>query len=156
VDIDTAWIGKNILKTVLTDEQKQKLVGVMKSVTIPKGEAIVKEGEDGGVLYLVRSGSVNVYQDLDGQEQRMSGMGECSMIGEVTFLTGDKATATVIAAEDSVVYAMDRDGFSQLMKTSHELVFALFTYMLLYGSTMIRKLKEDQVKLMSFMSGSHK
>jgi len=156
VDIEVAWIEENIIKTKLSDEQHRQLQGVVNAVSIRKGDTIVKEGEKGGVLYLVRSGSVDVFQDLDGQEQRLAGLGEGSMIGEVTFLSGELATATVVGAEDSVVYTMDRAGFARLMQTSHELVFALFTYMLLYQSRMIRGLKADQARLASFMSGSHK
>lgn len=156
MEIDLAWIEKNIIKTELTAEQKQKLTDIVKPVAVSKGDVIVSEGENGGVMYLVRSGSVNVFKDMDGAEHRVAGMGELAMIGEVTFLSGEAATATVVAAEDSVVYAIDRDGFSGLMQTSHELVFALFTFMLLYESSVIRELKEDHIKLMTFMSGSHK
>ena len=156
MDIEVAWIENNIIKTKLSDEQHQQLEGVVRAVAIKKGDTIVKEGEKGGILYLVRSGCVDIFQDLDGQVQRLAGLGEGSMIGEVTFLSGELATATVVAAEDSIVYTMDRAGFARLMQTSHELVFALFTYMLLYQSRMIRGLKADQAKLMTFMSGSHK
>lgn len=156
MDIDVAWIEKNIIKTELSDAQKQQLTGVLKPVAVSKGDVIVSEGENGGAMYLVYSGSVNVFQNMDGMEHRVAGLGELAMIGEVTFLSGEAATATVVAAEDSVVYAMNREGFSRLMQTSHELVYALFTFMLLYESSVIRKLKEDHVKLMSFMSGSHK
>lgn len=156
MDIEVAWIENNIIKTKLSDEQHQQLEGVVRAVAIKKGDTIVKEGEKGGILYLVRSGCVDIFQDLDGQVQRLAGLSEGSMIGEVTFLSGELATATVVAAEDSIVYTMDRAGFARLMQTSHELVFALFTYMLLYQSSMIRGLKADQIKLMSFMSGSHK
>jgi len=154
--IDLAWVEQNIIKTTLTDDQHEKLQGVVKAVAISKGDTIVKEGEKGGMLYLVRSGSVDIYQELDGKEQRLAGLGEGSMIGEVTFLSGEVATATVVAAEDSVVYTLDRDGFARLMQQSPDLVFALFTYMLLYQSSMIRNIKAEHAKLMSFMSGSHK
>ncbi|MDX8405424.1 MAG: Crp/Fnr family transcriptional regulator, partial [Mariprofundus sp.] len=130
MEIEVAWIEENFLKTKLSDEQCQQLQGVVNAVAISKGKTIVKEGEKGGVLYFVRSGSVDIFQDLDGQEQRLTGLGEGSMIGEVTFLSGELATATVVAAADSVVYTMDRAGFARLMQHSHEMVFALFTYML--------------------------
>lgn len=156
MDIEVAWIEKNVIKTALTEEQRSQLQGVVTVAAVAKGETIVREGEKGGVLYLVRSGAVDIFQQIDGQEQLLTGLGEGAMIGEVTFLSGELATATVVASKESVVYMMNRDGFARLMQTSHELVFALFTYMLLYESSMIRKLKADQVKMMSFMSGSHK
>ncbi|MDQ6993134.1 MAG: cyclic nucleotide-binding domain-containing protein [Mariprofundus sp.] len=156
MDIELAWLEENVFKAPLDEKQHQQLRNVFKAVTLTKGDTIVKEGEKGGILYLVRSGSVDVFQNLDGTEQRVAGLREGSMIGEVTFLSGDEATATVVATEECVVYTIDRTGLGELMQTSSELVFVLFTFMLLYQSKLFRTIKAEHVKLMTFMSGSHK
>ncbi len=156
MNIDIDWIEQNIIKTEFSDEQKKQWTNAVDAIAVAKGESFVREGEKGGILYLVRSGSVDIFQHMDGQEQHLAGLGEAAMIGEVTFLSGEAATATATAAADTLLYRLKREDFSRLMQTSPETVFSLFTYMLLYQSKMVHQRNEDQVKMMSFMTGSHK
>ena len=154
--IELAWLEKHVVKSNLNDQQKEALKKVMHVSSFAKDDVLVREGELGGKLYLVRSGSVDVSRDIDGQNQRLINLGEGAVIGEVTFLSGDATTANVTAVEDSVIYTLTRDDFANLMREHPDLVFALFSYMLLYQSNVLRKLNADQVRMMSFMAGAHK
>lgn len=154
--VETAWFEENIVKRALANDEKEQLQGAFESISVGKGETIVSEGSSGDKLFLVRSGYVGVFQEINGQQSRLTGLGEAAIIGEVSFLSGSNTTASVIASEESVVYTINRSVFAELMKTAPELVFSLFTYILLYQSSVLRKLKEDQMKILDFMSSAHK
>ncbi len=153
MSIDVAWLEDNVLRRKLTDEEKKKLAGVVEEVTFHKGDVIMKEGEVGGTLYLLRSGSADIYRNMGGQDQRLATVREGALFGELTFLTGGSASATVRANEDCVVYKMTRDGYARLMQTNQDLVFALFTYILSYTTQVIRHMNEETAGLMAYITG---
>jgi CRP-like cAMP-binding protein len=154
--INVAWLEENVLKCKLSDNEKQQLAGCVDRVEFAKGETIVKEGDSGGFLYLLRRGSADVLKETAGHQQRITTAGEGALFGEVTFLTGEPASASVVANQDCVVYKMSRAGYSKLMQTSQELVFALFTYMLVSTSKIVRKMNEEHAGMLDYMTGSHK
>ncbi len=154
--IDVAWLEENVLKCKLTDEEKQKLAGVVERVVFSKGETIVSEGDQGGVLYLLRKGSADILKDTGNGQQRLTTVRDGALFGEITFLTGEPASASVVANDECIVYRMTRDGYTKLMQTSQELVYALFTYMLVYQAKIVRKMNEEHAGMMEYMTGSHK
>ncbi|RLL51931.1 cyclic nucleotide-binding domain-containing protein [Mariprofundus sp. EBB-1] len=154
--IDIDWLEQQIIKSPLSETQKMQWADTMQTVTVAKGESIVREGEKGGTLYLVRSGSVDIFQQMDAKEQHLGTLGEGALIGEITFLSDEAATASATAKEESVLYRIKRTDFTKLIQPSADMVFSLFTYMLLYQSKMVHQCNEDQVKMMSFMTGAHK
>jgi len=152
--VETTWFEEKIINRKLSADEAMQLSKAFESVQVAKGETIVKEGSSGDKFYLVRSGYVGVFQEIDGQQSRLTGLGEAAIIGEVSFLSGDNTTASVIASEESIVYTVTRPAFTELMQQSPELVFSLFTYILLYQSSVLRKLKEDQMKILNFMTAA--
>ena len=156
MDIDVTWLEDNILRSKLTDTEKDQLDGVIELMEFARGDTIMAEGESGGALYLLRSGSVEILREIKGQQKPLRTVYEGALLGELTFLTGEPVTATVVASEDTVAYKMNRSGYSQLMQTSQELVYALFAYILAYTSTMIRQMNDDHAEILDYMTGIHK
>ncbi len=154
--IDVAWLEENILKRKLSDSDKTQLAGIIERIEFSKGDTILTEGDKGGVLYLLRSGSADILMEAAGTQRRITAATAGAMFGGITFLTGEPASASVVANTDSVVYKMTRSGYSQLMQTNQELVYALFTYMLVYASQIVRRMNAEHAEMMEYMTGSHK
>jgi MFS family permease len=76
-------------------------------VHAPAGEEIIRLGDHGDRFYVVDSGEVEIV--LDGDETRREGPG--SYFGEVALLRDVPRTATVRAATDVDLFALDRDDF---------------------------------------------
>lgn len=156
MSIDLAWLEEKILQRKLNDNEKEQLNSVVEHRQFSKGDTIMNEGENGGELFMIRSGSVAILRNIKGEQQRLRTVGEGALLGEITFLTGEPATASAEAVEDVVVYRMNQAGFSKLMLSNQKLIYALFTYMLLSTSRVIRKMNEDHVEILNYMTGLHK
>ena len=73
------------------------------------GEVIVEEGSTLKAIYVVMEGLLVVTIQLpDGQKKELSHLGPGSLFGEISWLDGQPASATVRATENSIVLALSR------------------------------------------------
>ena len=156
MSIDVVWLEKNILHSKLSNSEKDQLDGVIERMEFSSGDTIMTEGEKGGAMYLLRSGSVEILRNNNGQQQLLRTVYEGALIGELTFLTDEPTTAAAVASKNSVIYKMNRSGYSKLMQTNQEMVYAMFTYILAYTSSMIRQMNKDHAEILDYMTGVHK
>jgi MFS family permease len=85
----------------------EQLAARLISVQARAGEEIIRRGDQGDRFYIVGSGEVEVL--LDGEPPRREGAG--SYFGEIALLRDVPRTATVRAATDVELFALDRDDF---------------------------------------------
>jgi len=154
--IDYSWLEDNVLKRQLAAGEKDKLDGLLAQKDFAKNDNILTQGQPGGVLYILRSGRANISVDSNGQNMHVASAKEGALFGEITFLTGEPATANVIAAGDCAVYKINRADFSELMQTAPELVYVFMASMLVNASKVIRSMDADRASMMQYMGSSHK
>lgn len=71
-------------------------------------DVIMEEGERGNHVFLIISGSVDIYRNVDGQKSLLATMNSGDIIGEMGILANEPRNATAVAAEDCKV-VMIRD-----------------------------------------------
>jgi CRP-like cAMP-binding protein len=77
-------------------------------------------------FYLVAEGEVMVrVRTPAGRDDEVARLGPGGFFGEMAALTGDPRTATVAAARDSTLVAVDREAFSELFEQAPQLARAL-------------------------------
>jgi putative ABC transport system ATP-binding protein len=95
-----------------------------------KGDVVIRQGEEGDMFYLIRSGSVDVLIDDGTQERKVAELKEGQYFGEAALITDERRNATIVAREPSVFYALGKDNFRAVLETSatfvEELRQALF------------------------------
>jgi small-conductance mechanosensitive channel/CRP-like cAMP-binding protein len=79
-----------------------------------KGERIIQEGDEGRTFYVLASGEVSVRAGRTQAEVTRLGRG--GYFGEMSLLTGEKRSATVVAVEDSLLLEVDRPTFARLFE----------------------------------------
>lgn len=85
-----------------------------------EGEAIVREGEAGGSMFIVRRGRVAVTVGADRREVAVTEAG--GYFGEMSLLTGDPRTATVIARGDCTVLEITADAFRAYVQSRPDVI----------------------------------
>jgi hypothetical protein len=96
----------------LSTEQRAEIAASTVTHRFGDGEAIVRQGMPGQSLFVVCSGTVAVVIEPGAREVATIERG--GYFGEMSLLTGDARTATVVARGDTVVLELDADVFRSL------------------------------------------
>ncbi|HKF32601.1 MAG TPA: MFS transporter [Jatrophihabitantaceae bacterium] len=91
----------------LAPDRIESLARRLTRTTVPAGEVIMREGDDGDRFYVIESGGVDVTHGT--KVIRHEGPGE--YFGEIALLRDVPRTATVTATEDTVLLSLERGPF---------------------------------------------
>jgi small-conductance mechanosensitive channel/CRP-like cAMP-binding protein len=107
----------------LTPDELARLATQVSRLPYASGEAIVREGEPGDSFYLIERGSVAVsIGDGDGGTRLLSRMAAGDYFGEMSLLTGEPRSATVVAESDVAVLEVERVDFEQILAANPALL----------------------------------
>ena len=106
-----------------SDRSIEIISGIVQDETFPEGAVLVREGDPGESLIVIKSGSATVEQG--GTTLRKLGAGD--FLGEISLIDGRARTATVTAAEPIEALVIDRSGFARLMDEFPVIRFDLVT-----------------------------
>jgi len=95
----------------LSDEERRALAARLRPLAFGRGETVIRQGERGESLFVVTRGRVEIRVAGEGEEAVVSTLGAGSVFGEMSLLTGDPRTATVLALEDTEVFPVRREDF---------------------------------------------
>ena len=108
----------------LRDLPDNELRMLLPGVTVQNfgaGETIVRQGDQGDSLYIIRSGTVEVLAAArDGQQVHIRDLVRPAFFGEMALMTAEPRTATVRARTDAELLQLNRDGFVEFFKAHPE------------------------------------
>lgn len=85
------------------------------------GEVIFRENESGETAYIINHGRVEISKESAGQKVTLAYMGPGGVFGEMSMIADKPRSATVTAVEETAVYEIDSEGFSQTFQTNPEI-----------------------------------
>jgi CRP-like cAMP-binding protein len=94
------------------------MASLMKPVRVVPGEDVVKQGEIGSSMYVIRQGQVEVVVETDGADKRIAQLGPGEYFGEIALVESVPRTATVRALTDGELAALAKDDFDRRIGTS--------------------------------------
>lgn len=100
----------------LSDEQRRTIAASTATAMFADGESIVRQGDPGTSMYVVCSGQVAV--TIDSQRDPIAAIEKGGYFGEMSLLTGDPRSATVVARGDVVVLEVGAEVFRELGEVS--------------------------------------
>jgi small-conductance mechanosensitive channel/CRP-like cAMP-binding protein len=97
----------------LSDEQRAQLVASAHAMLYEAGQAIVREGDPGASMFIVRRGEAVV--TVGGADGELARHREGGFFGEMSLLTGDPRTATVTAVTDCELIEIGAEAFRRVV-----------------------------------------
>jgi CRP-like cAMP-binding protein len=154
MNIDCAWLEEYFFKQRFTDTQRDLVSSKIEVIEYEAGSIIVKQGSQGDAVYLIHKGVASIDCNCNGEDMRVGTAKEGDLVGEMSFLTGSEASATVTAREDCIIYKLSRDSFTEFMKKDSELVYAIFAHLLNHTASVIRHMNAEKASIQHYMAGS--
>ena len=104
----------------LSDRQRRELAEASRPSLYAAGEAIVHEGDEGSSMFVMARGEASV--TLVGAEGEVARLRKGAFFGEMSLLTGEPRSATVIAATDCELLEIGADAFRRVVLPDPALV----------------------------------
>ena len=108
-----ALIGRVPLFAHLTDAQRTSLATHLRWLCLPGGQYLYRAGEVADALYLLRSGSLGVF---DGPTRMVRQVAADDCLGEASLLSGEALRYNVRALRDCELLRLDSHHFEQLIE----------------------------------------
>ncbi|XP_053983124.1 cGMP-dependent protein kinase, isozyme 2 forms cD4/T1/T3A/T3B isoform X1 [Hylaeus volcanicus] len=118
--VDKSDRSRDLIKAAILDNdfmknleltQIREIVDCMYPVSFSAGSTIIREGDVGSIVYVMEEGKVEVSRD----GKYMSTLAPGKVLGELAILYNCKRTATITAATDCQLWAIDRQCFQTIM-----------------------------------------
>lgn len=106
----------------LSDEETERLAQLSRIRVYAPGEAIVRKGQEGSSMFVVLRGSVEVQIPVNGKTNVINKLRENDFFGEMSLLTGEPRTATVVAIEETEVLRITKDALKPIFEANQDLV----------------------------------
>jgi len=128
------------LTSILPSEDRQKLIAKFELKELKSGEVIVREGDPGDSMFLIKSGQAEV-TTIDPKDKRkltLARLGPGDFFGEVSLIKNKPRTATITALSAMELLVISRRSFEELTREHPEMVSLL--------EQTIEKRVEDTIK----------
>jgi small-conductance mechanosensitive channel/CRP-like cAMP-binding protein len=105
----------------LDAEKIDRLARRMRMIIYGPGEVVLRQGDPGDSLYVVRAGSVAVQLGTNGAPKEVATLSAGQFFGEMSLMTGESRSATVVAKTDCECYIVDKEAFQEILQERPEL-----------------------------------
>jgi hypothetical protein len=85
------------------------------------GEVVFREGEPGAEMYIIQSGAVEIYREINGERKFSRVLEKGDFFGEMSLLEGIARTATAEVVQDAEVIVINGATFDQMIKSNVEI-----------------------------------
>ena len=109
----------------LTEEEIKLLAHASMRHIFAPGESVIRAGEEGGSMFVVHNGRVQVQITDNGKPRTVAVLKDGDFFGEMALFTGEPRTANVVAMEETEVLEIGHQAMKHLFDTNPDLVEAL-------------------------------
>jgi len=94
------------------------LLGGFEKASMVKDEVMITEGKTGEIFYIVASGSVGVFLKRKLVDKLVATLGPGDFFGEMSLISDEPRSASVVCQEDGVVYTLLRSTFRKVIRSN--------------------------------------
>ena len=114
------------LLAALPPEALRTLAERSRTALYASGETIIRQGEAGSELFILRSGAVRVLVDApQGRSREVAELGPGAFFGEASLLTGEERNATIVASSEVEVIVVGKEAAQAALKANPSLATTL-------------------------------
>ena len=100
----------------LPQAMREELANELVFMPFGAGEAVTHEGDHDEVLYILVEGEATVRIGTGPEQREVALLRAGQFFGEMSLMTGEARTATVVASTDLVCYRMDKAAFERVLR----------------------------------------
>jgi small-conductance mechanosensitive channel len=122
LDDRVALLSRVELFQGLTEHERETLSANMKERLFKEGATVIRRGEEGSSMFILCEGLLNVMISLkpDQPETRVARLQAGMFFGEMSALTGEARSATIVAATDTFAFEITKDAIGELIQSRPE------------------------------------
>lgn len=122
VNANTEHLNRVSIFAPLSDDETEQLANASQSRIYAPGEAIVRHGKEGNSMFVILRGSVRVQVPEGSYQKTITHLGKDAFFGEMSLLTGEPRSASVIAAEETEVLQIKKEALKPIFENNPNLV----------------------------------
>ena len=121
-------LGRLALFDNCTQKELAEIASIMVEAERPAGTLLTREGQDGGLMFIIVEGTADVISGDPGDPDHstvISHLKEGDVVGELSLIDGRTRSASVVATSPVQVLEIVSDDFNRLIHRSPKFVKAL-------------------------------
>lgn len=113
-------LSKSFMFAMLEDNERNIVIDAMEERKFQAGDYVIKQGDDGAELFVVDTGELQCEKLFPGDQtpRKLKVYQSGEAFGELALLYNAPRAATIIALTDSILLALDRGTFNNIVKKS--------------------------------------
>ncbi len=112
----------------MDDDERAAVATLMHEVRVPAGKTLFRENDQGGVLFVVRKGRVELHVvDEDGEKLVVDVVEPGEFFGEMSLLDGGLRSTSATALEDVEMFSLERGPFIDLLRRRSDAALDVMT-----------------------------
>jgi CRP-like cAMP-binding protein len=115
------YLAHSEVMNALPEQERHQLAGLLTPHHAYPREVLCREGDQGDYFYFIGGGEADVYKGTTWVNRLTSG----DIFGEMSLLTGEPRSATVVAVTPMELYQLDKENFANILSQSPHLALAL-------------------------------
>ncbi|MDB6148974.1 MAG: MscS Mechanosensitive ion channel [Chthoniobacter sp.] len=113
---------KHPLLQLLNEEEMQKLLTRARLQRFGRGEKIITQGAGGDSMFILLRGEAEVFVTANCQDTQVATLEAGEYCGEMSLLTGEPRSATVIARTDCEAWEIEKSAIAEVLQENESLV----------------------------------
>lgn len=107
----------------LNEKENTELANSVNEIEFKKEEKVIKENDDGDSMFVVVEGLLDVFvASKDGKQIKVGRLKPGEFFGEMSLMTGEKRSATVICLTDVLLYEIRKESISKIISNRKEVI----------------------------------
>lgn len=111
----------------LNDKALLDLCSITLEQTFPTGTMVIREGDRGDALYILKSGKINVLKRTSaGIDSLITTLSRGAMIGEMAIIDEQPRSASIATTQETTFLIITKNDFKKLLNENPEITFQMF------------------------------